>query len=867
MPNKNDFWPDDIVQFMSDQAKANEERIREQLKASGKTGSSQSAENQLKSKKLSLQDRLELIKEHVTSKLGIHKNDIQVIRDEHDLESFITRAINNGVLAYDTETNNSLDYLTCKVVGICIYTPGLKAAYVPVCHEELDSNELLPNQISKEYVAQQIKRAVDAGVKFIMHNGKFDYQVTKCYFGIAPTLYWDTMVGCRMINENDEEATLKWQYHDKCDPTHPIYDIDEMFPDVPYIKIDPDLFVYYAAVDALMTYELYLWQKAQLETEEEKDVLKLFTTVEMPLVIPVAEMELRGVLFDSEYCARLEEKYRNLLHDIDIQIEEYLETLRPTIQDWREKDEDANYVPTKKNKKGEEIQGKSKSEQLEDPINLGSPTQLAILIYDILKVQPVNPQKPRSTDKKILKIIAERDNIPFCVLLNKRRAIDTLLTDFISKLPGLVRVDGAIHGSFNQCGKEEDGVVTGRFSSSDPNMQNIPSHNVEIRPVFMARPGYVLMGADFKAQEPRLTAYYSQDENMLEAYRTNKDLYAVIASAAFDNKYEDNLEFYPEGTEIEFEGKKVICGKGTHINEAGKARRGQAKTILLGILYGRGAKSIGEQIGKNYKQAQAIIDKFFESFPRVKEWIDSTHFKAENLGYVEDWYGRKRHLPQINLPRFEVQYKDGLQAGSRQFNPILSCKGRLVESDRLNHWLEKLQAAKRDAIPEIIRNAKAAGILVTDNTGIIAKAERQSVNSIVQGGAATLTKMAMRDLYYDPELQRLGYHMLITVHDEVLGECPKENIEEVEKRVYYIMTSVSKPFLNVPMDIDADIGDKWYINNYISSIEAEFKDLQAGNTKKNIKPMTSEEAYAVMLKKHTELTPEKLHEMLYNNMR
>ena len=438
------------------------------------------------------------------------------------------------------------------------------------------------------------------------------------------------------------------------------------------------------------------------------------------------------------------------------------------------------------------------------------------------------------------------------------------MTDFISKLPGLVRIDGAIHGSFNQCGKEEDGVVTGRFSSSDPNMQNIPSHNTEIRPVFMARPGYILIGADFKAQEPRLTAYYSQDENMLEAYKTNKDLYAVIASAAFDNKYEDNLEFYAEGTEIEIEGQKIICGHKTHKNEEGYARRSQAKTILLGILYGRGAKSVGEQIGKTYKQAQTIIDKFFESFPKVKAWIDATHNKAKTLGYVEDWYGRRRHLPEINLPRFEVRYKNGMTNGSRQFNPILSCKGRLVESDRLNAVLDKCLTAKRDAIDDIIKHARVENIVVTDNTGIIAKAERQSVNSIVQGGAATLTKMAMRDLYYDPELQRLGYHMLITVHDEVLGECPIENIDAVQERVNYVMTSASKPYLNVPMGIDAEIGDKWYINNYISSIIAEYKGLVEGDKKKHIEPMSMEDAYAVMVKKHTEVTQEKLHEMLYN---
>ena len=369
MLGNDDFWPTNLVDFLSDFNKTKTQEINKKLESAKTKKEPQSVEDQLKSKKLSLSERLEKIKEFVTSKLGMHKNDIQVIRDEQSLESFITRAINNGVLAYDTETNNSLDYLTCKVIGICIYTPGLKAAYVPICHENVNDELLVENQLNAEFVAQQLKRAVDAQVKFIMHNGKFDYQVTKCYFKVELTIYWDTMVGCRMINENDESASLKWQYKDKIDPTHPDYDIDTMFPEVPYVKVDPEVFVFYAAVDALMTYELYLWQKAQLEVPEEKDVLKLFLTVEMPLVIPVAEMELRGVLFDDEYCARLETKYRGLLADMDQQIAEYIESIKPQIEQWK-KSEDALARPSKKNKKGEEIEGKSKAEQLVNNISV-----------------------------------------------------------------------------------------------------------------------------------------------------------------------------------------------------------------------------------------------------------------------------------------------------------------------------------------------------------------------------------------------------------------------------------------------------------------------------------------------------------------
>lgn len=377
---------------------------------------------------------------------------------------------------------------------------------------------------------------------------------------------------------------------------------------------------------------------------------------------------------------------------------------------------------------------------------------------------------------------------------------------------------------------------------------------------------YVLVGGDFSAQEPRLTAFYSQDENMLNAYREGKDLYAVIAAESFDNRYEDNLEYYPEGTKIIFEGKEVICGHKTHTNDAGKARRGQAKTILLGLLYGRGAAAIGEQLGKSKEDAQKIIDKFFESFPKVKQWIESTHEKARKLGYVEDWYGRKRHLPDINLPKYSAKYEDGREAGSYTFNPILGCKGRPIDDAEAKKWLKMCnQSRGRNEFAEIAEHAKAHGIILTDNTSFISKAERQSVNSIVQGGAATLTKMAMVNLYNDKELNELGFKMVITVHDEVLGECPRENAEAVSKRMAKVMIDTSKPFMNVPMSVDCEIGSRWYIGNYITHLNDEYKQLLEGNPKKGIEPKSPEDAFEEIVKSHTERTREELHDMLYNS--
>ena len=479
------LWGEEFDSFIDTIKKDNTSSILNKInKPKAET---KSTEKQLKSKKISLTDRLNLIKEHVNSVLGRHREDIQVITNKDDLVSFIDKAINNGVLAYDTETNNSLDYLTCKIVGLCLYTPGLKAAYVPLNHKNPDTEELLDKQVTKEDCIEQLTRLVDAKTKIIMHNGKFDYQVTKCYLGLALPIYWDTMIAVRMLNENDESASLKWQYHDKIDAEHPDYDIDKMFPGILYEYVSPDLFALYAATDALMTYKLFKWQEEQLLAEDEKNVLKLFMEVEMPLVIPVAEMELRGVLYDSAYSDRLQDKYHREIEEFDTEINEELAKYEDKILSWRLTPE-ATYREEKINSKGEKTFGKSKSEQLETPINCDSPSQLAILLYDVLKLEPANPAKPRTVDKKALPIIAQRDNLKLCKLLIERKKVKTLLTDFIDKLPTLVNpVDGAIHCNFNQCGKEDNGVVTGRFSSSDPNLQQIPSHETAVRPVFMAR--------------------------------------------------------------------------------------------------------------------------------------------------------------------------------------------------------------------------------------------------------------------------------------------------------------------------------------------------------------------------------------------
>ena len=498
-----------------------------------------------KSKSISITEKLRIIRDEVMRILGVYKDQTVTIRTRDDLHKYIDAAIVNGEIAIDTETNNSLVPLTCKLMGPCIYTPGQKNAYIPINHVDPYSRELLPNQLTEQDIKEEFTRLVNT--KIIMHNGKFDFEVIKCTCDIELEIYWDTMIASRILDEN-ERANLKQQYISKIDPSIEKYSIEKLFDGIEYAVVDPDLFALYAATDAFMTYKLYLWQKAMFEIPGSERMYNLFKNIEMPLVKVCADMELTGITIDTEYASRLSKMYTGMLEDIDVQISTELDKYRDQIEQWRTTP-DANRKDQKTNKKGEITWTKSKSEQLQDPPSMTSPTQLAIFLYDVLNVGVIDKKTPRGTGEEILKAIG----LPICNLILEKRGLEKLIGTYVDKLPQCVLPEtGRLHAHFNQIGAD-----TGRFSSSDPNLQNIPSKNKNIRMMFCASPGNVLVGSDYSQQEPRLLASYANDEAMLDAYRNKKDLYATIAMGVYNNNYEDNLEHFPDGTK----------------NSAGAARR------------------------------------------------------------------------------------------------------------------------------------------------------------------------------------------------------------------------------------------------------------------------------------------------------
>lgn len=779
-------------------------------------------EKNLKSKTLSTRDKLNFIYSEVNRILGKYKENTIVIRDKDTLIDYFDQAILNGEIAIDTETNNSLDPLTCLLMGPCIYTPGKKNAYIPMHHTDLEGN-LLSNQLTEDNFREQLERLKNT--KIIMHNGKFDYQVIKCTCGgIELPIYWDTMIAAKILDENEKRAGLKYQYIDKIDSSQEKYDIEHLFEGIEYAYVDPEIFALYAATDPFMTYKLYKWQQEQFNKPENSGLINVFMNVEMPVIQVAAEMELTGICIDKEYAQRLSDKTRKKLEEIDNLIDIELEKYKSEIELWRTT-EDANYHPTSKtkNKSGEFNIQKSKNEQLLDPPQVSSPTQLAILLYDVLKIKQVSTKSPRGTGEDILTKI----DIPLCKLILQKRGIEKLLNTYIDKLPSCINEkDGRLHAHFNQVG-----AGTGRFSSSDPNLQNIPSHEKNIRLMFTAGEGMVLCGADYSQQEPRLLSQYSQDANMINAYKEGKDLYATIASGVYKNSYWDNMEHHENGSP----------------NPEGKKRRTTCKSLLLGIMYGRGPASIAEQIGTSIEEAQGIIDNFYRSFPSVKKWMDDTEIGAKKNGYVTDLWGRRRRLPDIQLPKYTIKYR-----GVEDFNPILGSLGKLSNSSLLAKYQLKLQNCKgRKDYEKIKIEASAEGVDITDNGGFIAQAERQCVNARIQGGAASMSKIAMRKVFDNPDLKRLGFKLLLQVHDELIGECPKENAEQCMNILTDVMKHSVEPLVTVPFKCDGYIVPRWYDDDFGDIIREEYKSLVN-------KDVHSDDAFDLLLSEHSELTKDQL---------
>lgn len=453
-------------------------------------------------------------------------------------------------------------------------------------------------------------------------------------------------------------------------------------------------------------------------------------------------------------------------------------------------------------------------------------------------------------------------------------------------------------------------------------------------------PRYALVGADYSQLEVKTAVFTSKDAQMRQAYLDGKDLYSLIASMAYKLSYEDCLEFYPEGTKIELEGKEIVCGNdketlleydttrqgfsvpyyyiyqdsnnnnltfedieiGTSLdlgeidedldefivkdtveilnlvkegdnliieckpsqyklkvkspekvtNKQGKARRNASKSLLIGSIYQRGLPSIAEQLDITIDEAKKLMNSFYAGFPTMTKWMEECKQFCITRGYVENAVGRRRRLPDAQLPPYSINVIESKK--EEDFNPLLECRNR-DNSDLLAKYNAKISITKSRKDFEIIKKqAEEEGVEITNNNGKIQQALRQSVNAPCQSLGADVAKRLMLKVDKDKILNSLGFRLLIQVHDEVIGECPEQNADRVAKRLVELMALAPEEMgIDIPMKSDAYIVHNWYEDELLTSI----RDYVMKNSNKS-----HEELLEDLCKEHDELLPGQIDKVL-----
>ena len=682
----------------------------------------------VKRNKNKLENALAVIQELVKSGRLHAEGEVETIRTPERLKEYMDHCKQSGEYVLDVETTG-LDIYNDILVGICLYTPGETSAYVPFNHTDLQ-NVRVADQMSEEQVRNIMLPCLqDQELRCINHNIKFDNKkLAWDWKQIIVNIYWDTLIAGYVLNENEPHGLKplynKYILHGKGSSE----DYGDLFEGIPFNYVPIDVATVYGANDGFKTYALYKFQAQYLREDHPREDFRkmyyVFREVEMPLIPLCTDMEMRGVEIREDFAKELSEDFNKEMVEVEAKCDAYVEQFKQYILDHN------NLMRLTK--------GTCK-------INYSSPQQVAALFYDIFKLRSVSRKEPRGTgDKIIQKFLStakkkdtkiSREFAEFLENYQRFKEIKKLLGTYVDKIPQVKEPKiNAVYTTYNQYGAK-----TGRFSSSDTvskiNLQNIPSKEKRIRKIFKARDGYKLVGGDFSQIEPRVLAFLSGDESMINAYKEGKDLYAIMGSQVYQLPYEDCREFYPDGT----------------VNAEGKHRRTTMKSVLLGIMYERGATAIGEQFNKSAEWAQQLIDNFYKSFPKINQYRLKIENMAETYGYVTTITGRKRRLPDMQLEdKDDYRYQE---------------------------------------------------------------AHRQSLNSVIQGSSADIMKLSMIAIYNDPRYKALDCHMIITVHDELIMEVPEDHIKEGAELLVGTMKRVGHSLIDLPMSVDAEVNDYWYGEN------------------------------------------------------
>ncbi|MGC9421318.1 DNA polymerase I [Vibrio sp.] len=587
--------------------------------------------------------------------INIDRSQYETILDEQRFHRWMEKLKQAEVFAFDTETD-SLDYMVANLVGLSFAVAEGEAAYVPVAHDYLDA----PQQLDRDWVLAQLQPLLeDQQQAKVGQNLKYDASVLARYCITMRGIAHDTMLASYVYNSvggkhDMDSLALRFLQH-SCISFEQVAGKGKN--QLTFNQIELEQASPYAAEDADVTLRLHHRLQALLTADEKLNTV--YREIEVPLVPVLSRMERTGVFIDDQLLAIQSQEISQRLVELE--------------------------------RKAYDIAGQE--------FNLSSPKQLQTILFEQMKLPVVKktPSGTPSTNEEVLQELALDYPLPAVIL--EYRGLAKLKSTYTDKLPKMINPrTGRVHTSYHQAV-----TATGRLSSTDPNLQNIPIRNHEgrrIRQAFIAPSGWKIMAVDYSQIELRIMAHLSGDKALLEAFQQGKDIHAATAAE--------------------------ILGIG--IEQVSSEQRRRAKAVNFGLIYGMSAFGLAKQLGIPRSEAQHYMDKYFERYPGVMQYMEETRRTAAEQGYVETLFGRRLHLP-------EIKSRNGMRR-------------------------------------------KAA--------------ERAAINAPMQGTAADIIKKAMLLVDHWIETEGQGrVKLLMQVHDELVFEVEESALSEIESKVQELMESAA----------------------------------------------------------------------------
>ncbi|KHA59808.1 DNA polymerase I [Vibrio variabilis] len=509
-----------------------------------------------------------------TSAVTIDRSQYETILDEATFYTWLEKLKAADVFAFDTETD-SLDYMVANLVGLSFATQEGVAAYVPVAHDYLDA----PQQLDRDWVLAQLKPILEDDTQAkVGQNLKYDASVLARYGIEMKGIKHDTMLASYVYNSvggkhDMDSLALRFLQH-SCISFEQIAGKGKK--QLTFNQIELDQASPYAAEDADVTLRLHNRLMANIEKDEQ--LKAIYEEIEVPLVPVLSRIERTGVLIDDMKLAAQSQEIAQRLDELE--------------------------------QKAYEI--------AEQEFNMNSPKQLQALLFEKMGLPVIKktPSGTPSTNEEVLQELALDYPLPKLIL--EYRGLAKLKSTYTDKLPKMINPEtGRVHTSYHQAV-----TATGRLSSTDPNLQNIPIRNDEgrrIRQAFIAPHGYKIMAVDYSQIELRIMAHLSGDKALLDAFQQGKDIHAATAAEIM----------------------------GTTIDQVSSEQRRRAKAVNFGLIYGMSAFGLAKQLGIPRGEAQDYMNTYFERYPGVMQYMEDTRSAAAEQGYVETIFGRRLHLPEI----------------------------------------------------------------------------------------------------------------------------------------------------------------------------------------------------------------------------